>query len=174
MIFIFAFIIYNSPKARENLFYLIETRVFYREIPPVYNDDDFKSMEPNKVCGFLNNLKLNANSYSRNHYFDFACESPTLVSANSSWNIQYVVTGKVFNASSIVLRIDFLKINEKYDNVKEMMPFVSVLFNKMTGNDVPDVIRLSILSMEPNNLKLSNNVSVKVVPAEESISLIFY
>lgn len=174
VIFIFAFIIYNSPKARENLFYLIETRIFYREIPPVYNDDDFKSMEPNKVCGFLNNLKLNANSYSRNHYFDFACESPTLVSANSSWNIQYVVTGKVFNASSIVLRIDFLKINEKYDNVKEMMPFVSVLFNKMTGNDVPDVIRLSILSMEPNNLKLSNNVSVKVVPAEESISLIFY
>jgi len=174
VIFVFAFIIYNSPKARENLFYLIETRIFYRQIPPIYNDDNFKSMEPNKVCGFLNKLQLNADSYSRNHYFDFACESPTLVASDSSWNIQYVVAGKIFNASSMVLRMDFLKINEKYDNVKEMMPFVSQLFQKMTGNDVPDVIRISILSMEPINLKLSNDVSVKVLPTAESISLIFY
>jgi hypothetical protein len=174
VIFIFAFIIYHSPKARENLFYLIETRIFYRQIPPVYNDDNFKSMEPNKVCNFLNKLQLNGSSYARNHYFDFACESPTLVSSDSSWNIQYVVAGKIFNASSIVLRMDFLKINEKYDNVKEMMPFVNQLFQKMTGNDVPDVIKLSILSMEPINLKLSNDVSVKVLPAAESISLIFY
>lgn len=174
VIFIFAFIIYHSPKARENLFYLIETRIFYRQIPPVYNDDNFKSMEPNKVCNFLNKLQLNGSSYSRNHYFDFACESPTLVSSDSSWNIQYVVAGKIFNASSIVLRMDFLKINEKYDNVKEMMPFVNQLFQKMTGNDAPDVIKLSILSMEPINLKLSNDVSVKVLPAAESISLIFY
>lgn len=174
VIFIFAFTIYNSSKARDNLFYLIETRIFYREIPPVYNDDDFKSMEPNKVCGLLNKFQLNGTSYSRNHYFDFACESPTLVASDSSWNIQYVVAGKVFNASSIVLKMDFLKPSQKYDNVKEMMPFVNQLFKSMTGNNAPDIIRLSILSMEPINLKLSNDVSVKVVATKESISLIFY
>lgn len=174
VIFVFAFTIYNSSKARDNLFYLIETRIFYREIPPVYNDDDFKSMEPNKVCGFLNKFQLSGTSYSRNHYFDFACESPTLVASDSSWNIQYVVAGKIFNASSIVLKMDFLKPSEKYDNVKEMMPFVNQLFNSMTGNNAPDIIRLSILSMEPINLKLSNDVSVKVVATKESISLIFY
>lgn len=174
VIFVFAFTIYNSSKARDNLFYLIETRIFYREIPPVYNDDDFKSMEPNKVCGFLDKFQLSGTSYSRSHYFDFACESPTLVASDSSWNIQYVVAGKVFNASSIVLKMDFLKPSEKYDNVKEMMPFVNQLFKSMTGNDAPDIIRLSILSMEPINLKLSNDVSVKVVATKESISLIFY
>lgn len=174
VIFVFAFTIYNSPKARENLFYLVETKIFYRQIPPVYNDDDFKSMEPNKVCGFLNSLQLTGNSYSRNHYFDFACESQILVSADSSWNIQYVVSGKLFNASSIVLKIDFLKTEAKYDNVKEMIPFVDQLFKKMTGNGIPDVVKLSILSMEPNDLKLSNDISVKVLPAQESISLIFY
>jgi hypothetical protein len=174
IIFGFAFTLYSSPKARENLFYLIETKIFYRQIPPIYNDDDFKSMEPNKVCGFLNSLQLNGNSYSRSHYFDFACESPILVSSDSSWNIQYVVSGKLFNASSIVLKMDLLKTNGNYDNIKEMIPFVSELFKKVTSSEVPDVIKMSILSLEPINLKLSDEVSVRVIASNESVSLIFY
>jgi len=164
----------NSPKIRENIFYFIETHIFYRDIPPIYDKDSFKSMEPNSVCQSMKDDRLITSSYIRNHNFDFSCESITLVAADSSWNIQFLVSGKLFNANTIILKMEFLKEEEKYDNVKEMIPFVEHLFSELGYGKMPETFRQGLYSLNNEDTKLDDNVSVKLVSSSESISLIFY
>lgn len=167
-------IFHNSPKMRDMIFYFIETQIFYREIPPVYNKENFKTMEPNGVCNTLADIKLNASSYARSHNFEFACESVTLVSPDSSWNIKYLVAGKIFNADTIVLKMEFLNEAQKYDSVKEMIPFVDHLFADLGYGNMPEKFRQGLYSLTDETVELSNNVSVKLIASKDSISLIFY
>ncbi len=164
----------NDKEFRESIFYLIETNIFYREIPPVYNNYNFKTMEPNKVCDMLSNVSVVGSSYSRSKYFEFACESNTLVSSDSSWSIQYIVTGKLFNVDNIVLKMEFLKKEKKYDSVKEMINFVDSLFLALGYDKVPDNLKHSIINLNNDTIVLKNETKVKLIDSDESVTLIFY
>lgn len=172
-VLIFSYGLFQTNKSiRENIFYFIETNIFYIDIPPVYTDKSFKTMEPNKVCGLLNNASIIGGAYSRSKYFDFACESNTLVAADSSWSIQFIGTGKLFNLDTLVLRMDFLKNNNNNDKVKVMAEFVNHLFIGLGYGKMPERLNNNLFTLNNSDYTISDDIKVKILHTDESISLI--
>lgn len=164
--------LYNNPRVKENLFYLIETKVFYREIPPVYTNKNFKNVEPNKICSILNKDKLISNSYARSKYFEFSCETGILVSPDSSWSIQYMATGKIFNIETTILKMKMIKPQNKFDIAKDFFTYTEKLFHGLGIYNMPLIAKQNILSLKDFSLKLDKNVSMNYYISDDEIILI--
>lgn len=163
---------YNNPKVKENIFYFIETNVFYREIPPVYTNQNFKNTEPNSICSIMTKDKLITNSYSRSKYFNFSCETGILVSSNSDWSLQYLATGKIFNIETVVLKMKIIKPDNKYDSAIEFFNYTDNFLMGLGIYNVPQLVKQNILGLKDFHLKLDKNITMKYYTTENEIILI--
>lgn len=165
-------VFYNNPRVKEHLFYFIETNIFYKEIPPVYTDINFKKTEPNKICAIMVKEKLIPTSYSRHRYFDFSCETGILVSPKSEWSIQYLATGKIFNIDTVVLRMNVIKKQSQHDSAVEFLKYTEIFLNKIGGYSLPEIAKRNIMGMNSFDLKLDENLNIKYYIAENDIYLL--
>lgn len=172
LFFLIMVVFYNNPRVKEHLFYFIETNIFYREIPPVYNNINFKNTEPNKICSLMTKEKLISNSYSRNKYFDFACETGILVSADSRWNIQYLATGKLFNIDTIILKMHLIKKENRFDSSVIFLEYAEKLLNNVGKHQLPENAKQNIIGLNNFDLKLDKNQSLKYYISEDELILI--
>lgn len=172
LFFLILVVFYNNPKVKEHLFYFIETNIFYREIPPVYTNVNFKNTEPNKICSLLNKEKLIATSYSRNKYFDFACETGILVSPDSNWNIQYLATGKIFNIDTLILKMHLIKKEKRFDSSVIFLEYVEKFLNSVGNHQLPENAKQNIIGLNNFDLKLDKNQNLKYYISEDELILI--
>lgn len=163
---------YNNPRVKEHLFYFIETNVFYREIPPVYTNVNFKNVEPNKICSLMVQDKLISTSYSRHKYFNFSCETGILVSPSSNWNIQYLATGKIFNIDTVVLKMHIIKKENIYDSSVEFYDYAEKFIQRIGDYSFPEIAKQNIIGLNNFDLKIDKNINLKYYVSENDIILI--
>lgn len=163
---------YNNPRVKENIFYFIETNVFYREIPPVYNNTNFKMTEPNKICSIMTKNRLISSSYSRSQYFEFSCETGILISEETDWSIQYVATGKIFNVNTVILKMKIMKDNKKYDSAKIFFNYTHKLLSGLGIYSLPPIVKQNIVSLTDFSMKLDNNINMRYYVIEDEVTLI--
>lgn len=162
--------LYN-PLFKDYLFTFIEKNILYREIPPIYNNSTFKSTEPNEVCSYLNNFNLNTNSYSRSQYFDFSCESNSLVSPDTSYSVKYLATGKVFNVDTIMLHINFIEQDKKELALKNSFIYLDELIKITSNNEIPIVLENAFFAKVNFEMHIKKDIHIRLVFTDEDLSI---
>ena len=160
-----------NPILKNYIFFFIETQILYRKSPPMYSDVDFKNTEPNKVCAYMNPLNLNTNSYSRSQYFDYSCSSLAIVDNKTDYSIQYLATGNVFNIDTVLLHVNFLNKDQKYETLLEIKPYIALLLNKTTGQITPFSISKKLMTFKDFDALLNNNTHVRVVFTNDDLTI---
>lgn len=162
--------LYN-PLFKDYLFTFIEKNILYREIPPVYNNSTFKETEPNEVCSYLNNFNLNTNSYSRSQYFDFSCESNSLVSSDTSYSVKYLATGKVFNIDTIMLHINFINPEKKEVALKDSFIYLDELIKTTSNTDIPLILENAFFNKTNFEMHIKKDIHIRLVFTENDLSI---
>lgn len=162
--------IYN-PLFKDYLFTFIEKNILYRDIPPVYNNTTFKETEPNKVCSYLNDFNLNTNSYSRSQYFDFGCESNSLVSADTSYSVKYLATGKAFNVDTLMLHIKFINPSEQDLALQSSLIYLDHLIKSTTHADIPLVLEKAFFNKTNFQMNIKKDIHIRLVFTENDLSI---